>query len=424
MNQVQPLELGKDYTFWIAYDRPMRWRKNGEVAVFPGALPSSLNFSASAFLGDSPLTNSEDNAHWINLPGEAPTGYFRYQDDSLAAKFSLPRDETNLGLITKDSLITLHNATYNMTRQALDTDPSTAISWAAGGWSGYEDDEGADTDLGGTDKNIQVMVSPDAQPEPFVVEPGITAAWFDPAHDGEGFLIEVLEDNRAVMYWFTFDENGEQSWYLAAGEVRGNRLLFPELIKTSGGIFGPDFDPGTVNRTVVGSATFLYDSCSSGNMVYQLPGRKGRLDLLRLSRVMGANCGKFLGPPERPEEILSGSWYNPNQDGHGFVIQVLAGSQVLVYWFTYDPSGNQAWFLGVGEFDGEELVISEVFKTRGPVFGPDFDPEDLELIPWGEMRFSLACNTGSMSYDGTPAGYGSGSMGLQRLSSLAGLACE
>jgi hypothetical protein len=40
------------------------------------------------------------------------------------------------------------------------------------------------------------------------------------------------------------------------------------------------------------------------------------------------------------------------------------------------------------------------------------------------MRFSLSCTTGSMSYDGTPAGYGSGSMDLERLSSLAGLACE
>jgi len=422
-NQVQPLELGRDYTFWVAYDRPMRWRKDGEVDRFPGALPSSLNFTAGAFVGNSQLTNTEDNARWINLPGEAPNGYFHYEDDSFAADFNFPRDENNLGLIKGNQLINIQNFTYNMTRQALDTDPSTAISWAAGGWSGYEDNSGSESDLGGTDKNIQVMLSADTQAAPFVVEPGISAAWFDPAHDGEGFLIEIQQDNHATMYWFTFDENGEQAWYVAAGEVRGNRLIFPQLIQTSGGQFGPDYDPDSVLRTIDGSATFLFESCSTGTFVYELPDRKGRMDMLRLTRVMGANCGNYLGPPERPEEILSGSWYNPDQDGHGFIIEVLSAGGVLVYWFAYDLDGNQAWFVGAGDFEDGELVIPEVFQTRGPIFGPDFDPNDLELIPWGEMRFTLSCGTGSMSYDGTPAGYGAGSMDLERLSSLEGLTC-
>jgi hypothetical protein len=226
------------------------------------------------------------------------------------------------------------------------------------------------------------------------------------------------------MYWFTFDDKGEQAWYLAVGDVVGNQLVFPELVQTAGGIFGPDFDPNSVERTVVGSATFTYKGCSSGTMVYQLPGRKGRLSLQRVTRVMGANCGRYLGPPERSDEILCGAWYNAEQDGHGFVIEILSSGQVLVYWFTYDLAGNQAWFLGVGEIESGELVISEVFQTRGPVFGPDFDPNDIELIPWGEMRFTLSCETGSVTYDGTPAGFGADTIDLERLSTLAGLNCQ
>ena len=50
----------------------------------------------------------------------------------------------------------------------------------------------------------------------------------DPANDGEGFLIEILAGGRAVMYWFTFDEDGEQAWYLAAGDpVRTESLVRP-----------------------------------------------------------------------------------------------------------------------------------------------------------------------------------------------------
>ncbi|MBT8047731.1 MAG: hypothetical protein HKN57_09370 [Xanthomonadales bacterium] len=423
LNQLQPLELGRDYAVWIAYDRPMRWREQGEIVTFPGQSAFTLNFSASASVGDQALTMIENNARWVNTPGGAPGGYFRYRDDSFAAEFSFPRDGTNLSLVPEAATATLHNVTRNMTGQALDTNPATVVSWAAGGWAGYEDSNGMNTDRGGTDKTIQFAISSEAQPVPFVVEPGTSAAWYDPAHDGEGFLIEILADKRAVMYWFTFDEDGEQAWYLAAGEVRGNRLIFPELVQTSGGVFGPNFDPDDVTRTVVGSASFLYESCSSGTLVYQLPGRKGRFELQRLTRVMGANCGPYLGPPIREEATESGSWYNPEQDGHGFVIEVMTEGQVLVYWFAYDLAGNQAWFLGVGEIEQGDLVVSEVYQTRGPVFGPEFDPADLELIPWGSLRFDLNCNAGRVTYDGSIAGYGAGEIELQRLSSLDGLEC-
>jgi hypothetical protein len=199
--------------------------------------------------------------------------------------------------------------------------------------------------------------------------------------------------------------------------------VFPEIIQTSGGIFGPDFDPETVQRTIVGSASFLYESCDTGTMVYNLPGRKGRFTLQRLSRVMGARCDAFLGPPIREEAVESGSWYNFDQSGHGFTIEVLTDGRVLVYWFAYDFEGNQAWFFGTGTIAGDELIIAETFQTAGPVFGPDFNPDDLDLIPWGELRFDLSCNAGSVTYDGTPAGYGTATLALTRLSFLAGLDC-
>ncbi len=425
INQLQPLELGRNYTFWVAYDRPMRWRSGGVVVPFPGQPTSSLNISGGLFLGDIQLTGNLTNQRWINTPGGAPNGYYRYQDDTFATEVNFPGSGINFDQITDTSLVTIQNGTANLTGQLTDSDPSTPVTWSGGGWSGYEDSNGVDGgDVGGTDSNIQVLLSRNEQADPFVVEPGTSAAWFDLTHDGEGFVIEILENNRAVMYWFTYDENGEQAWYTAVGEERGNRLLFPEVIQTSGGIFGPDFDPATITRTVVGNATFLYESCDTGTMVYHLPSGKGRFNLQRLSRVMGADCGDFIGQPVTDEATESGSWFNLEQDGHGFTVEVLEDGQVLAYWFTYDLEGNQAWFFGVGNIEEGELVIAETLQTRGPKFGPEFDPSDLEVIPWGEMRFTLECDAGSFAYDGTPADFGAASFDLNRLSTLAGLPCK
>ncbi|MDX1555689.1 MAG: M14 family zinc carboxypeptidase, partial [Xanthomonadales bacterium] len=420
-NQVLPLQLGRNYTFWVAYDRPMRWRSGGTVVPFPGQPGSTLNVTGGTFVNGSQLSRTLSNQRWINTPGDAPNGYYRYQDDTFATEINFTRNTNNLGLVSPTASANVQNRASNLTGQAVDSDPSTPITWSGGGWAGWEGVSGTPGNTGGTDSNYFVEISSDPQPEPFVVEPGTSAAWYDISHDGEGFVIEILDGNRAVMYWFTYDESGEQAWYIAVGEVRGNRLLFPEVLRTSGGVFGPDFDPASVVTTVAGSATFLYEGCDSGTMVYRIDGRKGRFDLQRLSRILGVECGGDGAAPE--EATRSGSWFNAAQDGHGFTIELLDNGQVLVYWFTYDLEGNQAWFFGVGTVEGDELVISQTLATRGPRFGPDFDPNDLELIEWGTLRFSLGCDSGSVDYDGSLAGFPAASLDLSRLSTLAGLSC-
>ena len=33
---------------------------------------------------------------------------------------------------------------------------------------------------------------------------------------GEGFTVEILEDNSAVVYWFSFDTAGNRRWFFAS----------------------------------------------------------------------------------------------------------------------------------------------------------------------------------------------------------------
>ena len=60
----------------------------------------------------------------------------------------------------------------------------------------------------------------------FTVTPAISGAWFDPGHDGEGWLLEILADDRAVVSWFSYDSEGNQAWFLNAGNVEGNKITF------------------------------------------------------------------------------------------------------------------------------------------------------------------------------------------------------
>jgi hypothetical protein len=428
--QPQALQLERDYTLWIAYDKPMRWRENGEVVPLPGQPASNLGIVNIFEVDDAGLSANLLPEQWLNQPGDAPDGFVGYRDDSVATNFSLPANDNNNDLIDGTALATLAHFAKDMTSNSTDTNPSTVARWENGGWSGYENSLGDDfTDIGGTDSSIRFQVTSDSLGDPFVIEAGTSSAWYDPARDGEGFMLEILSASRAVMYWFTYDTEGNQDWYIAEGEIRGNRILFPELVQASGGEFGPDFDPEKVTRTVVGSASFVWSDCDNGAMKWLLDGngdgrRQGRMNLQRLSRIMGIDCGMPALPPESEAGLLSGSWYDPSHSGEGYVLEVLIDQRVLVYWFSYDQQGNRRWFFGTGEIQGEKIVFNELLTTKGGIFGPEFDPGEVELSPWGSLELELKCTEGTARFISSEQGFPAGMLELDRLSLLYGLSCD
>jgi hypothetical protein len=262
-----------------------------------------------------------------------------------------------------------------------------------------------------------------SSPPPFELEPGMSAAWYDKSHDGEGFLMELLADGRAIMYWFTYNGAGEQDWYIAAGEVDGRRIVFPELVSVTGGEFGPDYDPSKIEKTVAGSAAFTWTACDEGFMDWFIDDHHDRQELVRLSSIMGLDCGVPLMAPEREEARLSGSWFDPSHDGEGYIVEVLNNGMALVYWFSYDPQGKRRWFYGVGEIREGKLVFEDMQTTEGGIFGPDFDPETVTGRHWGTLELDIDCSGGTASYSSTEEGFGAGQLNVIRLSSLAGLDC-
>lgn len=124
---------------------------------------------------------------------------------------------------------------------------------------------------------------------------------------------------------------------------------------------------------------------------------------------------------------MSGSWYAPERNGEGFTLQVLDNGTVHALWFTYPPAGaagQQAWiYASGGRIEGDRVRFEGAFTTRGPRFGPGFDPAAVQVIPWGTLEFRFtACNEAQMSYAG-PAAWGSGTRRVTRLTALAELEC-
>jgi hypothetical protein len=138
---------------------------------------------------------------------------------------------------------------------------------------------------------------------------------------------------------------------------------------------------------------------------------------------MGIDCGHALLPPERVEGLLSGSWFDRSHDGEGFNIEVLIDSRVVVYWFSYDPQGNRRWFFGLGDIRDGKLVFDNMLTSSGGIFGPDFDPETVQVEPWGTLELDLDCYGGTATYTSSEEGFGSGTLNVVRLTNIDQLNC-
>ncbi|MCP4048820.1 MAG: hypothetical protein GY732_22840, partial [Gammaproteobacteria bacterium] len=247
-----------------------------------------------------------------------------------------------------------------------------------------------------------------------------SGAWFDYTHDGEGFIIEVLDETRAVIYWFTYQNDGSQRWMLGIGEVNGNQITISNLMDSHGGRFGENFNPDDVVLSNVGSISLSFLDCSRALVSYSVDNNGAHQDTSRLTHAYGHHCDN---ESPMPDKDISGSWYDPSHDGEGFVVQQLDADRALVFWFTYDESGEQSWMFNTGTIEEGSIHIPQLLQPVGGQFGRSYDPASVRKDEWGELILDLNCSGGTANYTTQTQGYSSGSQALQPLTRLAASNC-
>ena len=82
----------------------------------------------------------------------------------------------------------------------------------------------------------------------------------------------------------------------------------------------------------------------------------------------------------------SGLFYDVDRNGEGIIVEMLSDTSALVTMFTYHPNKNDLmWFIGVGEIVGNSIVIDEVLRTNGGVFGSSFNADNIVRTDIGGM---------------------------------------
>lgn len=137
-------------------------------------------------------------------------------------------------------------------------------------------------------------------------------------------------------------------------------------------------------------------------------------------------------PNVRPS--WSGSWFNPEQSGHGISVEILDEERTIIYWYTYDVDGKPFWLMAQGINSGIHLtgmfipyirVEATAYYHEGMVYG-EFDPATKNQQEWGTIVLDLPyweCNHAHMEWYPVMEGFSQGATDLVRLTTLYELDC-
>lgn len=305
------------------------------------------------------------------------------------------------------------------------TSSSTAgenFGFDAGSVDDVNDDGRADLLVGAATGNRVVVIAGTEKHGEAVMNPGarLSGLWYDPTHNGEGFVLEVLDDSRAVVYWFTYTANGAKRYFVGTGTIVGKRIVFSELYTTKGGRFGSQFVSADVRAISQSNLTLRFDSCDTGYADYTVDGVRGQQRLQRIARRGGLACAD---PAPLPSAAgLSGSWYKPSAAGEGWTLQMLGTNAAVIEWFSYGADGNQEWFLGTGTLVGNTINFNEILRPNGGRFGPYFLPSEVISPAVGSLRMQFqSCNSATMRWSGA---FGNGETVVARLTDLKDARCS
>lgn len=76
----------------------------------------------------------------------------------------------------------------------------------------------------------------------------LSGAWYSPLTDGQGWMIEVLDASTVLVYWFTYDEEGDQRWMLGVGELDNGIISVDGMELITGPSFGPEYQASDLVR--------------------------------------------------------------------------------------------------------------------------------------------------------------------------------
>lgn len=235
------------------------------------------------------------------------------------------------------------------------------------------------------------------------IDESMTGSWFDQTNPGQGLNIEVLSENKILVYWYTYD-NGRPIWLTGLGNYQGDTAEI-ELSQFEGGQFGVSHKSDLVTSKIFGTLSISFDSCNTGVMTYSSTEGlgNGSINLNRLTSVPGIPCTTPVTPFNQNAIDKNGLRFDPgtcrlqgnlltceftvtslNADAK---VRLFGGGGITNDGITYRVKSTH---LGSGVFASSESLTEGIPVTGTITY--DGIPESTRMVDLIKIRFQKSDN--------------------------------
>jgi hypothetical protein len=227
-----------------------------------------------------------------------------------------------------------------------------------------------------------------------------SATWWNPSEGGWG-LFTTDQGSSLAAGWFTYDTDGEPTWYLLAGVApqadgtyRGNILRYSGVPYPQ--IAGQAADPATV----LGQGTLSFQSETAMTFAYTVNGQSVTKSLSRFNFSGKDLLCKTSAAGRASASNYSDLWYSPSASGWGLHVSHLS-DDLYATWYTYDLDREAIFLIGAlrkqadGSFSGPVLRQrngTPLAQINGSAASPGSDS-----VGTATVRFSNG-ESGTFSY--------------------------
>lgn len=235
------------------------------------------------------------------------------------------------------------------------------------------------------------------------IDPSYSGSWYNPPESGSGFNLEIFSKERALLYWYTYDDAGEPVWLYSEGVLDGEAIDFD--VYYSDGMHFSDLDTADKTNRRWGSLTMTFADCNHATISYasslagvaHSPVGTRTLPVQRLVNIDTLPCrneveGYFTGTQTDPtvaggvadlEGVLT-------PDGQVYMRSV-ASDEVFLGTYTSTPHNHNAAFSLVTCADGTDACFastgSATYRNRYYVRGSNTSSQ------YGTQNFYLTYHT-------------------------------
>ena len=207
-----------------------------------------------------------------------------------------------------------------------------------------------------------------------------------------------------------FDLSGSSAFELDITSAGGGAVLAIN-------VFGPDGNGsiGFIETPSVGPATIPFSQFAPLTTtpvewdrvdailvsVANIDGLSGHVSLVRFATDGAIGNGEAVpgdgpdgpGPDTQLRGEVYGNFYNPQRSGEGIQLTLENdGETFILTYYTY-LDGEQVWLIGIGALEDGRILFENISMTDGADYGSAFDPDEVNVIPWGEIEMAfIDCN--------------------------------